>query len=126
MIKKHLSAAQNRIKTRDDKHRVDREFQEGDQVLLKLQPYAQSSLVNRSYPKLSYKFYGPYKVLARIGKTTYKLDLPSESQIHPVFHISQLKPFHPDHTHVYSSLLVLVDCSEEQLQPEAILGSDVW
>jgi hypothetical protein len=58
---------------------VDREFQVGDHVLLKLQPYAQSSLVNSSYPKLSYKFYGPYKVVEHIGKAGYKLDLPSES-----------------------------------------------
>jgi hypothetical protein len=121
MIKKHMSAAQNRIKIQADKHRLGREFQEGDQVLLKLQPYDQSSLVNRPYPKLSYKFYGPYKVLARIGKAAYKLDLPPESQVHPVFHVSQLKSFHPDYTPVYSTLPVPVDFSQDQLQPEAIL-----
>jgi hypothetical protein len=57
-------------------------------VLLKLQPYAQSSVANRPFPKLSYKFYVPFTVLERVGKAAYMLDLPVASLIHPVFHIS--------------------------------------
>jgi hypothetical protein len=60
----NLNRAQNRIKLQADKNITDREFHVGDQVLLKLQPYAQSSLVNRQYPKLSYKYFekpsGPF------------------------------------------------------------------
>jgi transposase InsO family protein len=121
LIKQHLSVAQNRMKLKADKHRIDRIFQVGDHVLLKLQPYTQSSLVNRPYPKLSYKFFGPYRVVERVGTSAYKLDLPERSQIHPVFHVSQLKPFTPDYTPVYSDLPVLVDFSQEQLLPEVIL-----
>jgi hypothetical protein len=121
LIKVNLTRAQNKIKLQADKHRTNREFQVGDQVLLKLQPYAQSSLVNRQFPKLSYKYFGPYSVLERIGKAAYKLALPSESQIYPVFHTSQLKSFTPDYTPVYSTLPTLTDFSAATLQPDAIL-----
>jgi hypothetical protein len=120
-LKQHLMKAQHRIKMQADKNRVDREFQTGEKVLLKLHPYAQTSLVNWPYSKLSYKFFGPYTVVHRVGKATYKSDLPSNCQIHPVFHVSQLKPFTDDFTLVYSELPVTADFSQVHLQLEAIL-----
>lgn len=112
LLKQNLAAAQNRIKTQADKHKTDREFMVGDKVLVKLQPYAQTSVVNRPYPKLSLKFYGPFTVLERIGKAAYKLELPEGSLIHPVFHVSQLKPYTPDFTPVFAELPTLVDLSQ--------------
>jgi hypothetical protein len=46
MLKEQLTVAQNRMKLQGDRHRTDRVFQVGEQVLLKLQPYAQHSVVN--------------------------------------------------------------------------------
>lgn len=120
-LKEHLAAAQNRMKLQADKKRTDLVFQVGEKVLLKLQPYAQTSVVNRPYPKLSFKYFGPYEVLHHVGKAAYHLALPEGSLIHPVFHVSQLKPFVADYTPVYKDLPQPVDLEASPLIPEAVL-----
>lgn len=87
-LKVNLARAQNRMKLLADKKCTDFHFAMGDKVLLKLQPYTQSSVANRPYPKLAKKYFGPYTVLAQVGNVAYKLDLPDGAQIHDVFHIS--------------------------------------
>jgi hypothetical protein len=58
---------------------------------MKLQPYIQSSVMHMTNQKLSYKYFGPFEVLERIGIVAYKLHSPDHSAIHPVIHVSQLK-----------------------------------
>ncbi|GJV16071.1 hypothetical protein Tco_1361394 [Tanacetum coccineum] len=42
--------------------------------------------------KLSLRYIGPFKILARIGPVAYKLELPQElSRIHNAFYVSNLK-----------------------------------
>ena len=65
--------------------------------MLKLQPYCQSSVQRRINKKLSIRYYGPYKIAAKVGKVTYKLDLPPNSKVHPVFHVSLLKKTYGQH-----------------------------
>lgn len=91
LLKFHLMRAQNRMKQHADARRSDRVFQSGDFVYLKLQPYKQSSLKTGTPHKLAPRFYGPFKVLERIGSVAYKLQLPPNSSIHNVLHVSQLK-----------------------------------
>ena len=109
------------MKIQADRHRTDRAFQVGEQVLLKLQPYAQHSVVNRPFPKLAFKFFGPYTITERLGSAAYRLDLPEDSKVHNVFHVSQLKAFTPDHTPVFSDVLKLVDLLASSTEPECIL-----
>ena len=74
-----------------DRKRTDREFEEGDKVYLRLWPYRQMSVAVRRNLKLSPRYYGSYTVIQKMGKVAYKLDLPPDSQIFPIFHVSYLK-----------------------------------
>jgi hypothetical protein len=91
VIRQHLNRAKQRMKKQADMHRSERQFQLNDLVYVKIQPYVQSSLAQRSNQKLSFKFFGPYRILERIGSVAYCLELPVSSSVHPVFHVSQLK-----------------------------------
>jgi hypothetical protein len=109
------------MKMAADTKRTDRSFQVGELVLLKLQPYAQSSLINRPCPKLAMKFFGPYKILEHIGTSAYKLELPDYWQIRPMFHVSQLKSIAAKHAPVFQSLSVPAQLDLQELEPKLIL-----
>jgi hypothetical protein len=66
-------------------------FLVGDLVFLRLQPYKQSSLKKFGAEKLKPRFYGPYRVIQRVGEVAYELELLEGSKIHNVFHVSCLK-----------------------------------
>ncbi|XP_073359664.1 uncharacterized protein [Aegilops tauschii subsp. strangulata] len=91
LIQQQLHRARNLMKQQADKKRYFRVFNVGDQVFLKLQPYIQTSVATRANHKLSYRFFGPYRIISRVNEVAYKLQLPGHSQVHPVFHVSQLR-----------------------------------
>jgi hypothetical protein len=119
LLKQKLASAQNRMKIQAGKKWTDREFQVGEFVLVKLQPYVRTTVISRPCPKLALKYFGPFKILQKIGLVAYKRELPPSSQIHPVFHVSQLKAFTP--TPVYSDLSQIVDLSGVDVKPMKIL-----
>ena len=67
------------------------EFQVGDLVFLKVSPWKRMIRFGKR-GKLNPRYIGPFEILARIGPVAYKLRLPQAlSNIHPAFHVSNLK-----------------------------------
>lgn len=120
-LKRNLQCAQNRMKRYADRHRREDTFQVGDFVLVKLQPYRQHSVALRKHQKLGFKYFGPFKVIERIGTVAYRLELPPSARIHTVFHISLLKRCYGDVTSTYVPLPLLADVDGPQVQPLEVL-----
>ncbi|XP_028805891.1 uncharacterized protein LOC114760773 [Neltuma alba] len=114
--------AQSRQKSYADRRRRPLEFEVGDHVFLKVSPVTG---VGRSIKakKLTPRFMGPYEILERIGPVAYRIALPPHlSSLHDVFHVSQLKKYHPDPSHVIEPEEVeLRDNLTYPAEPERIL-----
>ena len=97
-IRQKLLKAQATMKRTADTKWREVDYEVGNWVLLKLRPYRQRSAKDAQHNsgKLAKRFYGPFKILERIGKVAYRLELPEGARIHPIFHCSLLKPFHGD------------------------------
>ena len=70
--------------------------------------------------KLSRKYYGPYKLLRKIGTMAYKLELPEASWVHPVFHVSYLNKVIGDKLPGQTILPKLDEEGKIIVEPEAI------
>ncbi|KAL5559127.1 hypothetical protein UlMin_035338 [Ulmus minor] len=85
------------------KRRRPLEFKEGDYVFLKVAPMKGVMRFGKK-GKLSPRYIGPFEILDRIGKVAYKLALPSElASVHNVFHVSMLRKYVSDPSHVLVS-----------------------
>jgi hypothetical protein len=119
--KENLQSSQNQQKIYENRHRVECSFEVGDLVFLRLQPYRQSSLKRSGAEKLKPKFYGPYRVIRRIGEVAYELELPEGSKIHNVFHVSCLKKVMGQQISISQELPPLDEEGQLELVPEEVL-----
>lgn len=91
--KRMLQSAQDRQKSYADKRRRECAYKVDDLVLLNTKNI---TLKSPGTQKLLPKYIGPFKILEKIGKTAYKLQLPESMRIHPVFHASLLHEYKSD------------------------------
>ena len=121
-IKEHLLRAQARMKHYADKKRSERTLEVGDMVYLKLQPYRHTTLSIHRCLKLHSKFYGPFRVILKVGTVAYKPLLPNDCKLHDTFHVSQLKKHIGPQVVIPSKHLPLVGPDGLiQMEPEAAL-----
>ena len=95
-----LKIAQDRQKSYANNRRRDLEFKVGDMVFLRISPW-KGVLRFGKRGKLSPRYIGPYRIVERIGEVAYLLELSSDlDRIHDVFHVSMLRRYIPDPSHV--------------------------
>ena len=100
IIKGRLKATQDRQKSYYDKHRKEMEYEVGDKVFLRVSPWKGVMRFGQK-GKLSPRYIGPYDIVERVGPLAYRLALsPELAQIHNVFHVSMLRRYRSDPSHV--------------------------
>lgn len=116
--KECMLAAQSRDKVYADKKARPQTFEIGQRVLLS----TKNLHIKRKNltKKLVSRFIGPFKVLNRVGRQAYELELPPTLRIHDVFHVSLLRPYHEDGSHQPPPVTILLD-GEEEHEVETIL-----
>src|ERR1044072_6798517 len=75
-LKRHLLKDQHQMQSYANKKRRDLKFEVGEWVFQKLRPHRQQSVVKRINQKLAARFYGPFKIIEKVGEVAYKLQLP--------------------------------------------------
>ena len=83
-----------------DRRRRPLEFMVGDHVFVKVSPRNGAFCFGRK-GKLAPRFIGPFEILQRVGEVAYRLALsPPLGRVHDVFHVSMLRHYQPDPSHV--------------------------
>ncbi|KAK8690606.1 hypothetical protein V6N13_074137 [Hibiscus sabdariffa] len=109
-----------------EKQRRDIQYEVGDKVFLKVSPWKKVLRFGKK-GKLSPRYIGPFEVLEKVGPVAYPLALPPEfDKIHNVFHVSMLRKYRSDPSHVLEPGEVELnpDITYEE-EPVMILGREV-
>ena len=126
MIRERLKVATDRQKSYADMKRKDIRYEIGEKMFLKVSPWKKVMRFGKK-DKLSPRFIGPYEVIEKVSPMAYRLALPSDlEKIHNVFHVSMLRRYMSDPSHVVSSetIELRLDLTYEE-EPVEILAREV-
>ena len=103
-----------------DAKRIDKQFEVDTWVWAKFHKYKQVTAARRLNVKLSKRYCRPFHIIAKVGNLAYILDLPQNCKVHPVLHVSLLKPY----VGPILPTIVNADALEQQAlpQPHAIVA----
>ena len=126
LIQAKIKTAQDRQKSYADLKRRPVEFEVGDKVFLRVSP-SKGVMRFGIKGKLSPKYIGLYDIVGRVGNVAYRLELPTElERVHNVFHVSQLRKYISDPSHVIErESVTLNDTLAYVEEPEKILDTKV-
>ena len=100
LIKRRLETAASRQKSYADLRCRDIEFQVGDYIFLRVSPIKGVMRFGKK-KKLAPRYIESFEILERVSMVAYRLALsPNMSQVHPVFHVSMLRKYISDPSHV--------------------------
>ena len=100
IVRDNLKIARDRQRSYADNRRRDLQFEIGDRVFFKIFRRKVILRIGRR-GKLNPRFIGPYEIMSKLGPVAYRLKLPLElSWIHDTFHVSMLRKYIPNPSHV--------------------------
>ncbi|XP_021649178.2 uncharacterized protein LOC110641667 [Hevea brasiliensis] len=126
IIKNSLKAASNRQKSYAALKRKDIEYEVSDKVFLQVSPWKKVLRFGKK-GKLSPRFIGPYEIMECVGSVAYRLALPPQlDKIHNVFHVSMLRRYRSNLSHILSIEIIDVqpDLTYEE-EPVKILAREI-
>ena len=103
------------------------EFNVGDYVFLKVSSMRGVTRFGVK-GKLAPRYVGPFMIVERIGDVAYRLNLPPQlSHVYDVLHVSMLKNYTPDPSHVlpYVEIPLQSNATYEE-QPMEILAREIF
>lgn len=116
----HLFAAREAQRYYADKNRRDRQFKQGDWVMLQAEGVKASKRAELP-TKWRPRFMGPVAIIEKIGEVSYRVELPpSMAHAHNVVHVSRLKPYEKDELQDGVDIIIDADGNVEQ-EVETIL-----
>jgi len=124
-LKEQLFEDQQYMKMQANKKRREFQFQVGDLVLVKLQPYRQNFIALRKHEKLGMRYFCPFPVVEKVGIVAYKVELPPSVKMHAVFHVALLKPFHGTNSRPYLPFPLNSDELGPMLSPVKVLDQHI-